>query len=224
MSSFTHSTSLPTLTSGTLRVAAFTGFAPFAWHDGTTARGRDITFLRRFASTHGLKLIVDFHRFNRLWELPAQNTADIAASGISLRPISPLQRAPVTWTRPYSEVRRTLLIRTEDADKLRSMADLGRLAVVPHSAAQTHAEETLSDSASLSFTSTLEHGIEDLLLGQIDALGTGSVSARHHASHHPGLAMVDVHANRAPEPISFATRPALVHALNAFIARYARQY
>ncbi len=222
MSTISHSTSFSTLHEGTLRVAAFHGFAPFAWHNGASAQGRDIAFLRQFADTHDLDLVVDFHAFDRLWELPARQTADIAASGISLRHTP--RTEPVAWTRPYIDVRRTLLIRKEDSDTLRGMHDLGHLAVVRHSAAQTHAEETLTDTATLTFTPTLEQGIEDLLLGQIDALGTGSVSAEYHASRHPGLALVDVHADRATEPISFATRPELVHALDAFIIRYARDY
>ena len=219
MSHFPTFPSLPTLAEGTLRIAAFRGFAPFAWHDGTAARGRDIAFLRHFAETNGLELVVDFHSFDRLWELPAQDTADIAAGGISLR-----RYIPVAWTQPYSEVRRTLLIRLEDAERIRGMNDLGRLAVVPHSIAHTHAEETLAGHANLSFAPTLEHGIEDLLLGQIDALGTGSVSAEYHISRHPGLTLVDVHVDRAPEPISFATRPELVLALDAFIASYGGLY
>ncbi len=219
MSFFPTFSSLPTLTKGTLRIAAFRGFAPFAWHDGTAARGRDIAFLRHFAEAHGLALVVDFHSFDRLWELPAQDAADIAAGGISLR-----RYIPVAWTQPYSEVRRTLLIRSEDTEKIRGMGDLGRLAVVPHSAAHTHAGETLSESATLSFTPTLEHGIEDLLLGQIDALGTGSVSAEFHAARHPGLARLDVHADRAPELISFATRPELVRALDGFIHHHRAAY
>jgi ABC-type amino acid transport substrate-binding protein len=207
-----HFPTLPTLHRGFLRVAAFAGFAPFAWRSGGRAQGRDIDFLRSFAAAHGLKLVVDFHDFARLWELPANGEADIAASGISLRPF-----IPVAWTRPYSEVRRTLLIRAEEAESLRGMHDLGRLAVVPHSAAHFHAEENLPAGASLSFTPTLERGIKDLLLGQIDALGTGSVSADHHAAKNPGLARVDVHGGRRPEWIAFATRPPLVRALDAFI-------
>jgi ABC-type amino acid transport substrate-binding protein len=219
--SLSHST-LPTLSPGTLSVAAFPGFAPFAWRDGAYARGRDITFLHRFAEAHGLSLTVRFHKFDRLWELPAHQRADVAASGISLR--CRAQAGPVTWTRPYCDVRRTLLIRAEDAERILGMSDLGRLAVVPASAAQAHAEETLPASGALTFVSSLEHGIEDLLLGQVDALGTGSVSAEYHAARHPGLARVDVHGTRPPEPISFAARPGLVGSLDAFIARYRGGY
>ena len=217
---FSHIQDLPTLRAGELRIAAFNGFAPFAWRRGAAAYGRDIDFLQHFAAAHGLKVVVDFYGFERLWELPAQGAADVAASGISLRPY-----IPVAWTQPYGEVRRTLLIRANEGETRRGgLADLGRLAVVPHSAAHGHAEEGLPAGAELSFTPTLEHGIEDLLLGQIDAVGTGSVSAEYHAARNPGLAMVDVHGDRAPEWISFATRPALVRALDGFIASGAAVY
>lgn len=210
---FSHIQDLPTLREGELRVAAFNGFAPFAWRRGRAAYGRDIDFLQHFAAAHGLKVVVDFYGFSRLWELPAQGVADVAASGISLRPY-----IPVAWTQPYGAVRRTLLIRADERETRRGMAEAGRLAVVPHSAAHAHAEECLKTGGALSFTPTLEHGIEDLLLGQVDAVGTGSVSAEYHATRHPGLATVDVHGERAPEWISFATRPALVRALDGFIA------
>jgi hypothetical protein len=222
MSLFFTSHPLPTLVPGTLSVAAFPGFAPFAWRDGRFARGRDIAFLHRFAASHGLSLRVHFHKFDRLWELPAHRQADVAASGISLRCSRASQ--DVAWTRSYCEVRRTLLIRTEDRERIRGMADLQSLAVVPESLAQAHAKETLPAKAALTHASTLEHGIEDLLLGQVDALGTGSVSARHHAARHPGLALVDVHGDRPPERISFSARPELVRSLDAFIARFGSGY
>lgn len=216
------SSSLSTLIPGTLSVAAFSGFAPFAWRDGRFARGRDIKFLHRFASAHGLSLTVKFHKFERLWELPAHQHADVAASGISLR--CGATGGSAAWTRPYCDVRRTLLIRTEDKEKIRGMKDLGRLAVVPHSAAHAHAEETLPPAATLDSVSSLEHGIEDLLLGQVDALGTGSVSAEYHSARHPGLAMVDVHGDRPPEPISFAARPELLGSLDSFIQLFRADY
>lgn len=216
------SNSLPTLSPGALSVAAFSGFAPFAWRDGTFARGRDIAFLHRFAAAHGLSLTVRFHKFERLWELPAHQHADVAASGISLRCGGDAGSA--TWTSPYCNVRRTLLIRSEDTEKIRGMSDLGRLVVVPHSAAQSHAKETLPSAGKLGFVSSLEHGIEDLLLGQADALGTGSVSAEYHAARHPGLALVDVHGERPPEPIAFTARPELVRSLNRFIKHFRSAY
>jgi len=211
-----------TLNRGTLRVAAFRGFAPFAWKEGSEARGRDIAFLQRFATSQKLALSVDFHDFDRLWELPVDGRADIAASGISLMPEK--RKSTVAWSAPYSEVRRTLLIRQTDQARLRHMGEVKRLAVVACSAAHDHAKETLSASAILSYCDTLERGIDDLLVERIDAVGTGDVSARHHLGQRPGLAMLDVHEVRSPEYIAFAVRSPLLKSLNAFIATRAAEY
>ena len=210
---------LPTLTEDTLQIAAFSGFAPFAWDDNGTALGRDIDFLRRFAKEHGLLLSVAFHTFDRIWEAPGQDTADIAASGISRR-----MEESVAWSQPYGSVRRTLLIRAGDGERLRGMSDLGRIAVVPGSAAETHARETLPEGASLTYIDTLEDGVRELLLGRVDAVGTGSLSAEFHAGRHSGLAMVDVHEERPPERLAFAVRPPLRQALDEFIVDQAWDY
>ncbi len=211
-----------TLNRGTLRVAAFQGFAPFAWKEGSEARGRDIAFLQRFATSQNLALSVDFHDFDRLWELPVDGRADIAASGISFMPEK--RKSTVAWSAPYSEVRRTLLIRATDRARLRHMGDIKRLAVVACSAAHDHAKETLPASATLSYCDTLDRGIDDLLAGRVDAVGTGDVSARHHLTQRPGLAMLDVHDVRSPEYIAFAVRSPLLKSLNAFIATHAGEY
>jgi len=208
---------LPTLRSGVLTVAAFKGFAPFAWEEDGEARGRDIAFLRRFAEQHGLGFRVRFHDFDRLWEAPERGEADIAASGISLMPGK--REAQVAWSRPYSEVRRTLLTRKDDA--IRGMTDLaGRsLSVVACSAAHDHAKQALPETANLRFCETLQEGIEDLLAGKTDAVGTGDVSARHHLTVREGMTAVDAHTGLPPEYITFAVRESdqLVRQLDTFI-------
>jgi len=217
---------LETLRKGSLRVAAFQGFAPFAWREGSEARGKDIAFLRLFAESEQLELDVEFHDFDRLWELPERGQVDIAASGISLMPDK--RCAPVAWSSPYSKVRRSLLIRAEDQAHIQTMEDMAyaRLAVVASSAAHVHANETKPDTTELSFCETLEAGIDDLLAGRVDAVGTGDVSARHHISVRRGLAMIDVHRARSPEYISFAVRSSggLLDTLNAFIETNATRY
>jgi len=220
------SQALETCKRGSLSVAAFAGFAPFAWREGEQPRGRDIAFLQKFAESQSLDLAVEFHDFDRLWELPEQGKVDIAASGISFMPEK--RKSAVSWSDPYSEVRRSLLIRAKDRERIRDMRDLAqaRLAVVACSAAHDHALETLPGSAKLVHCETLQRGIADLLQGRVDAVGTGSVSAQHHMTLHSDLAAVDVHDCRKPEYISFAVRSSgpLLESLNSFIASYADQY
>lgn len=162
-----------------------------------------------------------FHGFDRLWELPGQGVADVAASGISMRPGCD---GAISWSRPYSEVRRTLLVRAGDAEIMRGMQDVHRLSVVPHSAAHHHALASLPKTSEIAFIPTLEAGIEDLILGNTDAVGTGSISAHFHEARHPGLAAVDVHEGLPPELISFAARPSLTEALDTFIVRHGSEY
>lgn len=215
-----HST-FSTLGEGILRIAAFPGFAPFSWRDGNLARGRDIVFLRRFARLHGLEPVVMFHGFDRLWELPGQGVADVAASGISMRPGCD---GAISWSRPYSEVRRTLLVRAGDDEIIRGMQDVQRMSVVPHSAAHHHALQFLPKTSEIAFIPSLAAGIEDLILGNTDAVGTGSISAHFHAERHPGLAALDVHRGLPPELIAFASRAPLVKALDEFISHHGLEY
>lgn len=214
----------PTLRSGVLTVAAFKGFAPFAWEEDGEAKGRDIAFLRRFAEHHNLGFKVRFHDFDRLWEAPERGEADIAASGISLMPGK--RAAQVAWSRPYSEVRRTLLTRKNDA--IRGMNDLtGRsLSVVACSAAHDHAKHALPEMAKLRFCETLQEGIEDLLAGKTDAVGTGDVSARHHLTVREGMTAIDAHTGLPSEYITFAVRQGdgLVDSVDDFILRNSELY
>ena len=209
-----------------LRVAAFAGFAPFAWRENGRSHGRDLAFLRRFAAAEGLKLQVEFFGFDRLWEQPARGAADVAASGISRLPRE--RQAGVAWTQPYANVRRTLLIREADRGRFRAMADFrnARLAAVRGSAADSHALANKPAAAELTHCETLEQGIDALLAGQVDAVGTGDISARHHIARRDGLAMVDVHGSAPPEWVAFAVRRGhpLLRRLNAFIRRASTLY
>ena len=202
-------------------MAAFAGFAPFAWRENGEPRGLDLTFLRRFAASEGWEFRVDFFDFDRLWERPSLGHVDMAASGISRLPGK--RRAQVDWSRPYANVRRTLLIREADGGRFRSMEDFrgARLAAVRGSAADSHAIKTKPISATLTYCQTLEEGIDQLLAGQVDGVGTGDISARHHVAKQSGLAAVDIHGNTQPEYVAFSVRRhhPLLERLNAFIER-----
>ncbi len=73
-------------------------------------------------------------------------------------------------------------------------------------------------SAKLRFCETLQEGIEDLLAGKTDAVGTGDVSARHHLTVREGMTAIDAHTGLPPEYITFAVRESdqLVRQLDTF--------
>lgn len=210
-----------TMDPGLLRVAAFAGFPPFVWSDGGKVRGRDIRFLEEFATSLGLEVSVEFFGFSKLWEVPGRGLADVAASGLSLS--MDRRGNEVSWTLPYSEVRRTAMIRAADRRRYRQIADFegSRFAVVPDSAADSHARKALPPGAELVFCTSLAEGVDRLLEGRVDAVGTGSVSASYHLGRHPGVASLDLHgAADEPEFLAFAVgnNPRLHGALNAFIS------
>jgi polar amino acid transport system substrate-binding protein len=209
-----------------LKVGAFAGFAPFAWRENGEPQGRDLAFLRRFAANEGWDFQVEFFEFNRLWERPSLGQIDIAASGISR--LARGRDATVAWSRPYAEVRRTMLIRQDDSERFHQMKDLhgARLAAVPGSAADDHAIRTKPASAKLTYCETLEQGVDELLAGRVDAVGTGDISARHHVAHRDGLAAIDVHGAAPREYVAFSVRRhhPLLRRLNAFIAHAGAGY
>ena len=209
-----------TLRPGLLQVAAFAGFPPFVWRDGTRICGGDIRLLEEFAESQRLQLAIRFFGFEALWQRPGQGVADIAASGLSrLRHRS---HSSVAWSTPYSEVRRTALLRREDETRFRHPADFrkSRFAVVPNSAADAHARRNLPAETQIIEVPSLEAGIQALQTGEVDALGTGSVSARYQMSRHSDLVALNLHTSKdAVEPIAFALRPnhRLQHTLNHFL-------
>ena len=178
--------------------------------------GEDIEFLRDFARTYNLKLSITIFPFMGIWNLPALDIVDVVASGISLTPDR--MTTDSFWTQPYTRVRRSALVRAEDFHD--GYGEFKRFTVVPDSVAHSHALRHLPSDSRLQFTQGIELGVESLLRGETDAVGTGSVSARHQAGSDSRLKALDLHTEEdAPELISFFTRreSSLLNALNNFI-------
>jgi len=179
--------------------------------------GDDITLLNKFSSHHELELSIHLFPFTGIWNLPSRDLVDVAASGISLTPERMSSNS--YWSRPYSRVRRSALIRNEDS--LRGYEDIRRISVVGESMAHSHALKHLPRTSSIQVITSIEQGVESLLMGKTDAVGTGSVSAYHQAIGDERLKVVDLHReDDAPELISFSVRrePLLMDAINQFIS------
>jgi ABC-type amino acid transport substrate-binding protein len=167
-----------------------------------------------------MRLSVSLFPFHSIWELPARDVVDVAASGISLTPDR--LRSKTLWSLPYSAVRRSALVRADDSHKEYDMhyENFQKFSVVAQSVAHRHAEKHLPKNSRLQFTPSLQQGIQSLLKGETDALGTGSISATHQASRNRRLKVIDLHRQEDhPELISFAVRreKSLLDSLNEFI-------
>ncbi|MFZ4717493.1 MAG: substrate-binding periplasmic protein [Chthoniobacterales bacterium] len=197
-------------------MGVFNGFPPFVWgnHDVT---GDDISLLSKFASEHALELKITIFPFMGIWNLPAENVVDVAAAGISLTPERLTSHA--YWSRPYRKVSRSALVLKEASHT--GYQDFKRFSVVGESVAHSHAIKHLSRTATLHFAPSIEEGVESLLRGETDAVGTGSVSAKYQALGEDRLKVIDLQRDEdAPELISFSLRreKSLLNSMNDFIA------
>lgn len=180
-------------------------------------RGNDISLLGEFARHHHLELSIELHPFEGIWNLPGQDVVDVAASGISLSPER--MNSQSYWSKPYSSVRRSALVRR--GEKRHGYENFSTFSVVGESLAHTHALKHLPRESSLRMLSGIDEGVESLLRGETDAVGTSSVSAFHQVSKDPRLDVVDLHRyDDSPELISFSVRRdrGLVDSINEWIS------
>lgn len=218
---------LKTLFPGILTIGAYTSFAPVAWDENGTARGKDIHFLRAFAREEGMAVDVRFFEFDRIWERPLQKQVDIAAGGIA--PSHQRRASGLAWSSPYHRVQRSLVIRKEDSAQLQTMADFGGriIAVTRGSTADLDAQRRKPETAQIVYFDRQERAVEDLFSGRIDAFGTGDICGHHVAAQHAGrLAVSDVHETGTPEHFAFAMEEesGLLAPLNAFIKKNGERY
>ncbi len=221
---------LATIEPHILTICAYTEFAPFAFEQDGAIVGTDIDLLRRFAEAEGLGVRISQRPFLDLWQRPGLGECDIAASGLAALPERDLTAHGV-WSDPYVTVRRSLLIRRDDAEQLRTPADFRgkKIVATPHSTAEFDARQRyLPHGADLILTVPSQRAVvEALVRREIDAFAEGSLSngflAEHYsAGHaHPPLVLVDLHETERIETLHFAVRatdPRLVARLNAFIS------
>lgn len=218
---------MATLDPGHLRVASYAAFAPVCWREEGKAYGRDIDFLRAFAAEQGLELEVQFFEFDRIWERPGRGEVDIAAAGIA--PL-PTRRVPgVVWSDPYYTVRRSLIVRAADSERLQTLdAFAGRtVGATRGSTADIDTVQRKPASTLLVYYDMQEQAVDELLAGVIDGFGTGDVCSQYLVERHPGeLAVADVHEMEVPEHFAFAVRAAsdLLQPLNAFVRAHKDKY
>ncbi|MFN8469959.1 MAG: ABC transporter substrate-binding protein [Caldilineaceae bacterium] len=218
---------MATLEPGRLRVASYAAFAPVCWREGGKAYGRDIDFLRAFAKEQGLELDVAFFEFDRIWERPGRGEVDIAAAGIA--PLPERQAPGVVWSEPYFTVRRSLIVRAADGERLATLDAFGGRTVgaTRGSTADIDTVERKPPSTLLVYYDMQDEAVEELLAGVIDGFGTGDVCSQYLVERHPGeLAIADVHEMEAPEHFAFVVRAAsdLLPLLNAFIQAHKDKY
>jgi ABC-type amino acid transport substrate-binding protein len=223
--------SLATIEPRVLTVCAYTEFAPFAFERDGEIVGTDLELLRRFALQEGLRLTTIKRPFRNLWQRPGLGDCDVAAAGLAALPERDLTAHGV-WSGPYATVRRSLLIRSGDAHRLRGPADFRgkKIVATPHSTAELDARRRYQPWGAelILMVASQEAVVQALLRQEIDAFAEGDLSSLYLAERYgagqarPPLVLADVHEMERVETLHFAVRAAdarLVARLDAFLPR-----
>ena len=224
---------LATIEPQVLTICAYTEFAPFAFARDGEIVGTDIDLLRRFARRGGLCVRIRACPFLDLWRRPGLGECDIAAAGLAALPGRDLTANGV-WSAPYATVRRSLLIRGDDLERLRVPADFRgkKIVATPHSTAEFDARQRYQPwGAELILAVPSQRAVvQALLRHDIDAFAEGDLSNRYLAERfgdgqvRPQLTLTDIHEMGQVETLHFAVRTSdgrLVARLNSFLAEVA---
>jgi ABC-type amino acid transport substrate-binding protein len=228
---------IQTLSHGQLTLCTYGGFAPVCYKspDGKLT-GYDVSFLARFAESIGLSLVTIERPVDGLWTRPGADECDVAAAGIMRRDDRPVCPGG-SWTDPYFQVQRSLLVRTADQATFDSYATLSgkRIVVTRGSTADIDATTRYPnctiqyvDEVAASQPDPQEYIVTTLVANhEVDAFGEGDVSNQYLRDLYGGrvtggLALADCHPiTGMTETFNFITRDAstgLLDRLNAFIA------
>ena len=226
-----------TLVAGRLTVCTYGGFAPVCYKNAAGQLiGLDVSFLTRVAEQMGREIVLIEKEFDRIWTLPGANLCDIAGAGVMRRDDRPVGPGG-SWSDPYFQVKRSLLVRVGEKAAFEDHATLsGRKIVVTRGSTADidaikrypHCKIQYVDEVAKGQADAQEYIVKELIANhRADAFGEGDVSNQYLRNKYGkdvpgGLALADVHAiDGVTETFNFITRNAssgVLDQLNVFIA------
>ena len=172
--------------------------------------GIDIDILSDFASSLNLNIQFKEYDFNALWKLPKKGEVDIAAAGLSNN-----NRETEIWTEPYGIVRRSLLVLPNYKKNSKGYYGIRRLGAVIGSMAHIDALRSLPHNARIEIIPDIKTGIVMLQGGEIDAVGTGSITANHFIKHGHPVVRLDI--GGSSEYLRFSVKEGIKQELDIFL-------
>jgi len=174
------------------------GGAPFVEADPSNPSrlvGFDVEIARLIASRLGRQPEFVLVAFSSLDQSIARGDADIALGGIE---DTPARRSAMSVTIPYYEFKEVLAVRTADASRIRSLADLRGRAVATLGGTIAYeillANQDPLELRVLSYDDDV-HPYEDLVLGRADAVLLDDVLAKRRQGTMAGFSIL-------PEPVA----------------------
>jgi ABC-type amino acid transport substrate-binding protein len=168
-----------------------------------------VDILSEFASSLNLDIRFKEYDFNALWELPKKGEVDIAAAGLSDN------NREAIWSDPYGVVKRSLLVLPHYKKKNKNYYGIKRLGVVRGSMAHVDALRNLPYDASIEIIPDIKTGIIMLQGGEIDAIGTGSITANHFIKHGYSVQRLDI--GGSVEYLRFSVKEEVKKELDIFL-------
>jgi ABC-type amino acid transport substrate-binding protein len=232
-----------TLVPGKLTVCTYGDFAPVCYKNAAGQLiGYDVSFLTRFAQQMGLELVLIEKEFDGIWKLPNANVCDVAGAGIMERADRPVGPG-ASWSDPYFQVNRSLLVRTADKGAFDNYQTLSgkKIIVTRGSTADIDAQKRYP-RCTIEYVDVVAKGQADaqayivkrlIATHEADAFGEGDVSNKYlrdtYGKDAPGgLALADVHPiDGPPETFNFITRNTsygVLLQLNLFIGNNKQSY
>ena len=119
------------------------------------------------------------------------------------------------WSNPYGVVKRSLLVLSHYKKKNKNYYGIKRLGVVEGSMAHIDALRNLPYEASIEIIPDIKTGIVMLQGGEIDAVGTGSITANHFIKHGHPLQRLDI--GGSSEYLRFSVKEGIKKELDIFL-------
>lgn len=227
---------LITLVPGKLTVCTYGGFAPVCYKKDGQIVGLDVSFLTEFAGQERREIVLIEKTFDDIWTLPGEDVCDIAGAGVMRRDDRSVGPGG-SWSDPYFQVKRSLLVRAGDRAAFDNYATLSgkRIVVTRKSTADIDAKKRYPrctiqyvDEVAKGAVDAQKYIVKELIANhRADAFGEGDVSNQYLLDQFGkdvtgGLALADVHPiDGLTETFNFITRNAsigVLDALNVFIA------
>jgi hypothetical protein len=235
-----------TLHPGKLTVCTYGGFAPVCYRDAAGHLvGYDVSFLRKFAEQQHLAIELIGVPFDYIWTLPAKKppVCDVAGAGVMERKNRHVGNGG-SWSKPYFEVKRSLLVRARDKAEFDKTFYGKRIIVTRGSTAEIDARERYMRPPPPSLPPNAMVYVEDIVPPRYKSdpqgfiakvlirtdkgytFGEGDISNKYLRDKYGkdvpgGLALADVHPMAGgPETFNFITRndsTGVREALNDFI-------
>lgn len=206
---------------GKLVVGTSPDYPPYEFPgpDGVTV-GADIDFAQYIADALGVELVIEAFTFEAVLAAIAAGKIDIGIAGLDP---TPERRSSMDFTDIYyNEANQMILIRKEDADSIKTLADFAGKKVGAQNGTlqQKLVEEQLPDSE-MELVTLIPDGVMMLQTKKIDGLALASVVANGYTDTNPNLVVCESQFNYVSEGIAAGIplgEPELLEFLNEIIA------